>query len=312
VKLPIRVELKYGRTSSEDSVRQVLEPTTDELAALLLEMSRYTAIINVYRLDSGEELLQARPRNDSSVKKLLWELYRFDGTSSYEIACHDHMLAVGFLVEWATSAPTGETWFGGYEWEPVRLPLDGQADGVIFEPDSEAIDAVDPQPVARPEVIDPGELLGPVKKAVAEAWTTLGDTGGLAGIYAFGLDRLGEGFLVVVGHRIVEGTLTEMDELFVDVEEANTLISTALEALEAFENNRGIDASAGYQHVVDTTYEVAVTALQELRRAGLFSGVPDVILNVWHRDSEPTDTETVKRCNPAHIASLAAATDLFS
>ena len=69
MKLPIRVELKYGRTSSEDSVRQVLEPTTDELAALLLEMSRYTAIINVYHLDSGEELLQARPRNDSSVKK---------------------------------------------------------------------------------------------------------------------------------------------------------------------------------------------------------------------------------------------------
>ena len=312
MQLPIRVELRYGRTSSGESFRPVSEPTTDELTTLVLEMSRYTAIIDAYRLDSDEEFIQACPRNDSSVETLRWELTRFDGTSSYRTACHDPMLVVGFFVEWAASAPANETWFGGYEWEPVSLPLGGQADGVFFEFDPAAKDPFDLQPVALPEVIDPGELLGPVKTAVADAWTTLSKTAGLRGIYAFGLDRLGEGFLVVVGYRTVEGGLTEMDELFVDVEEANTLISNALEVLYSFENSGAGDASAGFEHVAEVAYEAAVTALQELRSDGLFSGVPDVILNVWHRDAEPTDTETVRRCNPAHIASLATASNIFS
>ena len=316
MQLPIRVTLKYGSSSSSEFNREVLEPTADDLLALLQEMSKYVTIIDVNRLDGGEESIQAVPPKDSSVPKLQWELNRFDGIdASYEIACNDPALAVNFLVEWATTDNHRSPLLGGYEWSKVTWPgmEDAVEDALYFSFDDEPLLPVDAKRVPKPKFIDPSELLSPLTQTLAEAWNGLRAAGGLNDMYAFGLDRLGEGFLVVVGYRNTGGEAIEIDELFIDVEEVNAIVSEANEKVEEWEETYEADSTDGYRQIVDATYEVGVAALCDLRSSGTLSDAPHVILNVWHREAEPTDVETVGRCNPPEIAALAdPATGAFS
>ena len=49
-------------------------------------------------------------------------------------------------------------------------------------------------------------------------------------------------------------------------------------------------------------FETGIRALIELRSEGLFEEVPNVVLNLWHVESEPTLEETISRCNPPNVA----------
>ena len=200
----------------------------------------------------------------------------------------------------------------------MEQPDGDTGDPLLFEFSSEPLTPAGTAPFRQPTFFETDVLLGLIKSGLVSSWEQLRAEQRDTDISGFGLDTVGDPFLLPTAFLHSDSSWVPAEssvhlvgsENFDDV---NQVIEGAMEAFVEWQDSLGylqnlgqpppnLDEMEVNRQMNLAIFETGIRALIELRSEGLLEEVPNVVLNLWHMESEPTLEETISRCNPPNVA----------
>lgn len=295
--MTIEAKIQYGDTSSSEFNRTVLNPTAVDFTALMDELGAHsTGFMTLREVAGADRPIVAEVTKGDAKFSSTWHLTLHEGgLPQLHLDIESQQRVSGLVIDWAFSRKEK------FDIETATDPSDG-----ISQP-----------PTAAPQFMDSAALQAQVKAALIKSWEKLGSTYDQAEISGFGLDTVGDPFLLPTAF-VTDQASTRPDERWVPAEspahlvgeeffeDVNHLIEQSMEAFTDWENrdeeDDGVDEMEVNHEWRSSIFDAGIAALTELRSEGLFAGSPELVLNLWHMDDVPTPEDVAHRCNPGDVA----------
>ncbi len=275
--------------------------------------SQATGSLTVRRLNGADQpAIAIATKVRSSRPDDTWQLTLSDaqGVTKLAVNVPSCQRASSIVIDWVVSREDNPNLATAKLVQPVSFDITTQS-----APASAVTKRVD----GSPRFFDELALQAQVKAALVKAWHKLISIYDRTEISGFGLDTVGDPFLLptafVASHQAsaaLEGRWVPAEspahlvgeEFF---EEVNQLIEQSMEAFTEWENSLDdddgeIDEMRVHSEWRLSIFNAGIEALVELRSEGFFADSPELVVNLWHMDDSPSAEEIAHRCNPPKIA----------